>query len=72
MPSSRMKIRRLMFVVAVIAVLLGCGVQAWRWYQREKFAREYALGWLEIEGDALVGPGHVKAGGVGDRHESRE
>jgi hypothetical protein len=50
MPFSRMKLRRLMFVVAVIAVLLGCGVQAWRWYQSEKFAREYALGWVEIRG----------------------
>ena len=56
MRFSRMKLRWIMVAVAFIAILLGCTVQAWRWHQREKFAREYALGWLEIESEVVVRP----------------
>jgi hypothetical protein len=48
-----MKTRRMMIVVAVVAVLLGCGVQAWRWHQQAKYAREYPLGWLELGSEFL-------------------
>jgi hypothetical protein len=54
MRFSRMKIGRMMIVVAVVAVVLGCVVEAWRWHQRAKFAREYALGWLEISDERSI------------------
>lgn len=56
MRFSRMKLWWIMVAVAFVAILLGCTVQSWRWHQREKFAREYALGWLENESEVLVRP----------------
>jgi hypothetical protein len=32
MPFSRMRIRHLMIVAAIVAVVLGCAVEAWRWH----------------------------------------
>ena len=52
MQSSRMKIRLLMFTVAVVAVLSAGAVQVWRWHQRAEFALKYRLGWLVISGQS--------------------
>jgi hypothetical protein len=48
MRLPRMTTRRWMIVVAIVAFLLGCAVEAWRRHQEAEFAREYALGWLDI------------------------
>jgi hypothetical protein len=39
----RFTIRRLMIIVAVVALLLGSTIQAWRWHKYTEFQRRYRL-----------------------------
>ncbi len=49
----RHTIRRLMVAVAIVAFLLACTLQGWRWHQRVTFMKKYPLGTLVIAGTAL-------------------
>jgi hypothetical protein len=48
MPKFQFTIRRLMVVIALTGILVACGVEGQRWYERAEFARKYKLGQIII------------------------